>query len=508
MLAIAPSTVLAQGVGTMTPETHLKMPVKVCTNAGGCTSEGTTLTLDSNWRWTHSLGCEPNCGQTNNCYLGNAWNKTLCPDEDTCTKGCSLDGVDPKSWNMTYGINVDGNGAVNTSFITTTGPSGQNVGGRMYLLDEQTEKYKMFNLLGKEFTFDVDTSSLACGLNGALYFVEMPEDGGVSSMPTNKAGAKYGTGYCDAQCPHDMKWIGGKANMKDWSPDKTDKNVGYGHYGTCCAELDIWEANRQSTQMTVHACSEPGWLKCEGIKCGDKGPPTFTPSAPERFEGNCDKNGCDMNPYRTGAHDFYGPGPNYTINTLKPFTVVTRFPVDANGDLTEMVRYYIQDGKNISNAAGVKGHTSISDSMCRDQMTYFDDRFDVFQDKGGVAGMGKAMGRGMVLVLSLWDDNLVNMTWLDATDPPPSAWNSTTPPPGALRGECPQDSGYPPSLWKTAKDSHVVYSNIRYGEIGSTTGSLSACIALCPSTPPAAFKACVDQCVARCHSEEAAAARK
>lgn len=32
--------------------------------------------------------------------------------------------------------------------------------------------------LGKEFSFDVDVSQLPCGLNGALYFVEMPADGG------------------------------------------------------------------------------------------------------------------------------------------------------------------------------------------------------------------------------------------------------------------------------------------------------------------------------------------
>jgi cellulose 1,4-beta-cellobiosidase len=34
-------------------------------------------------------------------------------------------------------------------------------------------KYEMFKLKNKEFTIDVDVSSLPCGLNGALYFVEM-----------------------------------------------------------------------------------------------------------------------------------------------------------------------------------------------------------------------------------------------------------------------------------------------------------------------------------------------
>ena len=47
---------------------------------------------------------------------------------------------------------------------------------------------------------------MPCGLNGALYFVEMAKDGGKSKYAGNKAGAAYGTGYCDAQCPHDIKF--------------------------------------------------------------------------------------------------------------------------------------------------------------------------------------------------------------------------------------------------------------------------------------------------------------
>jgi len=48
----------------------------------------------------------------------------------------------------------------------------------------------MFNLLNREFTFDVDVSTLDCGLNGALYFVSMDPDGGASKYPTNKVTPK------------------------------------------------------------------------------------------------------------------------------------------------------------------------------------------------------------------------------------------------------------------------------------------------------------------------------
>jgi len=70
-------------------------------------------------------------------------------------------------------------------------------------------QYQLLQLMGQEFTFDVDVSNLPCGLNGALYFAEMDADGGLSKYPTNLAGAQYGTGYCDAQCPQDIKFING-----------------------------------------------------------------------------------------------------------------------------------------------------------------------------------------------------------------------------------------------------------------------------------------------------------
>merc|ERR1711943_84004 len=100
---------------------------------------------------------------------------------------------------------------------------------------------------------------MGCGLNGAVYFVDMPLQGnakyGTNSQGGKYAGAKYGTGYCDAQCPHDIKFINGEANSDGWQPSKTDPNSGTGKYGTCCTEFDMWEGNSISTAYTAHSCN-------------------------------------------------------------------------------------------------------------------------------------------------------------------------------------------------------------------------------------------------------------
>ena len=184
-----------QQVGTNTAENHPMLPSEKCT-ASGCTTQNTKVVLDANWRWLHSTS-----GYTN-CYTGNTFDTSLCPDGDTCAKNCALDGAD---YSGTYGVTTSGS-SLNLKFVTSG--ANKNVGSRLYLMDTDTS-YHMFKLLNQEFTFDVDVSTLPCGLNGALYFSEMDADGGMSRFPTNKAGAKYGTGYCDSQCPRDLKFING-----------------------------------------------------------------------------------------------------------------------------------------------------------------------------------------------------------------------------------------------------------------------------------------------------------
>merc|ERR1712018_615050 len=146
-------------------------------------------------------------GEPTNCYTGNEWDQELCADAASCTENCALDGIDDATWEGTYGVNIEGSD-MTLSFVTQ-GPYSRNVGSRTYLLDESGQSYVKFMLLNQEFSFDVDVSNLPCGINGAFYLVEMDADGGMS-YPTNDCGAQYGTGYCDAQCPHDMKWTCGK----------------------------------------------------------------------------------------------------------------------------------------------------------------------------------------------------------------------------------------------------------------------------------------------------------
>jgi len=425
----------------------LNLGLKTCTKANGCQFETKQATLDANWRWVHNTN-----GYTN-CYTGNAWNSQFCPDPETCAKNCALDGVPSSDWNAPYGVHTDG--LTLTMDFVTQGQYGKNVGARTYMLDG--EQYEMFDLLGREFTFTVDVSNMPCGVNGALYFVAMDKDGNKGNG--NECGAEFGTGYCDAQCPHDIKFIDGQANCLDWNSSPTDPNSGTGKWGTCCPEMDIWEANKISTAYTAHPCSVSTQHKCEDpVSCGD--------NPDHRFDGVCDKDGCDLNPFRAGVKDFFGPGSSYTVDTTKPISVVTQFITDESGDLTEIRRKFIQNGKEHDQPmtkvdSMSKQYDSLTDEMCGDIKTAFGDT-NSFASRGGMKGMGESMKNGMVLVMSIWDDHEANMLWLDSTYPTDkTTW-------GGPRGTCPTTSGVPKDVESQHPNSSVKYGDIRIGEIGTT----------------------------------------
>ncbi|KAI0741911.1 CBH1-6 [Daedaleopsis nitida] len=77
-----------QQVGTLTTETHPKLSVQQCSAGGSCQTLQRSVVLDSNWRWLHDTA-----GSTN-CYTGNTWDDSLCPDPTTCAANCALDGAD------------------------------------------------------------------------------------------------------------------------------------------------------------------------------------------------------------------------------------------------------------------------------------------------------------------------------------------------------------------------------------------------------------------------------
>ncbi len=184
-----------QQIGTNTPEINPPLLWEECTFPGLCQKVNGSVTIDSNYRWTHNVG-----GYTN-CKNGNTWDATFCPDATTCAENCAVEGVDYAS----SGVFTSGN-ALTLSLNTVT-----NSGPRLYLLSSDQKSYQMFKLNQHEFAFDVDLSQVACGMNAALYFSEMDLHGGSAS--TNKAGAKFGTGYCDAQCPSGDNFFNGQVSV-------------------------------------------------------------------------------------------------------------------------------------------------------------------------------------------------------------------------------------------------------------------------------------------------------
>merc|ERR1712110_79679 len=137
------------------------------------------------------------------------------------------------------------------------------------------------------------------------------------------------------------------------------------------------------------------------------------------------------------------------------------------GDVHEVRRYYVQNGKVIPNShASILGDkfngNSITDAFCDKQKDTFEDDRD-FQRKGGLKTMSEALDRGMVLVMSLWDDTMANMLWLDS-----AMGSGGLHKPGVLRGPCSADTGKPEEMRQKYPTATVSYMNIKYGEINST----------------------------------------
>jgi cellulase len=382
-LAVLP-LVHGQQPGTLTPEVHPQLPTWKCTTGGGCVQQDTSVVLDWNYRWFHTAS------GTTSCTTSSGIDKTLCPDQATCAQNCVVEGVNYTS----SGITTSGNSMTMRQYVKDSTGKTNSVSPRAYLLGSDGD-YVMLKLLGQELSFEVDLSTLPCGENAALYLGEMDATGGRNQY--NTGGAKYGSGYCDAQCP-----------VQTWNNGTLNTNG----QGSCCNEMDILEANSRANAFTPHPCAN----------------------------GSCDKSGCGFNPYNRGYQSYYGPG--MTLDTSKPFTVITRFITNdgtTSGSLSQIQRVYVQNGKTVASA--VSGGDIITASGCSSAAQW-----------GGLAGMGQALGRGMVLTFSIWNDASGFMNWLDS----------------GSNGPCSETEGNPANILANYPDTHVVFSNIRWGDIGST----------------------------------------
>jgi cellulose 1,4-beta-cellobiosidase len=187
-----------------------------------------------------------------------------------------------------------------------------------------------------------------------------------------------------------------QCNCVGWQPSTNDKNAGIGNTGSCCAEMDIWEANSMNSAVTPHPCETYSQHSCSGDNCGG----TYSSN---RYAGDCDPDGCDYNPYRMGVTNFYGKG--MTVDTSSKFTVVTQFI--GSGTLTEIRQFFIQGGKKIpmpnSTWPTLTGYNSLTPDMCVAAKAEFGDT-DYFTQRGGFTAFTTAVSKGMVLVMSLWDD--------------------------------------------------------------------------------------------------------
>merc|ERR1712151_306455 len=160
-------------------------------------------------------------------------------------------------------------------------------------------------------------------------------------------------------------------------------------------------------------------------------------------------------------------GSNFKVDSSKPMTVVTQFLTDNgqdDGKVNEVRRFYVQDGKKIETpTVTLQGnqHDSITEQFCQDWVDTTKDGTNFIQ-LGGMTDVDSAVSKGLVLVMSLWDDHFANMLWLDSIYPTDST------DPTNYRGSCSTDSGVAADVESKSADSKVVFSNIRYGPMGST----------------------------------------
>ena len=442
------------------PEKPLPILLRTCTTARGCVDDPDTqhyLTMDAEWRSLQETKSPTSC------WRNGTWVSPECrtpADQQKCAEACMLDGVDYTA----HGVSTGPDGRSVT--LRFEGSSG-NVGSRLFLLEKTAAgggekqgtkkaaaaaaayRYAQFKMLNREVSVTVDASQLTCGISAPLYFAQMDPSGGYDGG-ANTAGALYGTGYCDAACPDNLRFVAGRGNI----PARSWKS--------CCTVFGLWEANQVTTAFAGRPCKADGPVACDG--------------SAEECDALCDADGCDVASFRLQYFssgfdprkvDFWGEG--LRVDASKNVTVVTQFlTTDGtdHGALSEVRRLYVQAGKVVANfnyTVGGKTYDSMTEASCAAAAGAFGSG-NSFAAHGGLAGLGRALSKGVSLVMGIRDDRAAKLLWLDGLFPP----NASSTDAGAYRGTCTADDGPPVVPEKNYAKVTATYSDVRVGEIGST----------------------------------------
>jgi cellulose 1,4-beta-cellobiosidase len=112
----------------------------------------------------------------------------------------------------------------------------------------------------------------------------------------------------------------------------------------------------------------------------------------------------------------------------------------------------------------LKELNSITNEFCSKSVKVFGGP-DKFTDMGGLKHLSDSLDRGMVLVMSLWDDKGdTNMLWFDGAFPPDASPKM----PGVIRGPCTRADSNVTDFEAKNPEAFVQFSNIRVGELDST----------------------------------------
>merc|ERR1719195_43080 len=276
---------------------------------------------------------QPPCSSNERCNAKNAGAATISNIKVTsaCPSELDVRGVEGHS----FATGFNGNASGDHLFLEHN--SGYSI--MEACEDWNPNHFRRFQLLGKTLSFNVDLSQVGCACNIALYLIHGPARDW-SGNPSQGA------------CPK--------------SPYYCDANRVCGQW---CPEVDVMEANDHVFQTTPHRCDEP--------------------SATGRYS-NCDRRGCQQNTRSLGGNA-YGPGPQFTINTRRPFAVQTTFHGSMHSQaprFTGLTTRLQQAGREL-----VMHHSGCS--------------------KGYLETMANAMAGGMSMRITYWGDDAKTMSWLD-----------------------------------------------------------------------------------------------